>query len=66
MRTERGKNRWLKQVSNTNEAADPVQKFKTAISDLSDVIVDIKNFRSDRKEGFIEIDATKLKKELID
>ena len=66
MKTERGKNRWLKQVQTSNFDQDPVQKYKAAIDQLDDVITDIKNEMQFKKEGFIEIDATLLKAELME
>ena len=66
MKTDRGKNRFLKQVQKDNQKDDPVQRYKSAIDHLEEVLQDIKNEPSTKNEGFIEIDATKLKSELID
>lgn len=66
MKTERGKNRWLKQVQVSSFDQDPVQKYKVAIDQLEEVVTDIKNESSIKKEGFIEIDASSLKADLME
>lgn len=65
LRTDRGKKRLIKTVTNT-QSDDTVSKYKSHIDQLDEVLTDIRNELSVKKEGFIEIDATKLKADLIE
>ena len=59
-RTERGKARLFKQ-DRDNYDENPVIAYKTAIEELNEYIMDIKNQQAQKSEQFISIEFNKLK-----
>lgn len=60
MRTDRGKNRYMK-ASSEKIDVDPVQIFKNSIEQLQELMLDIKQKEHQKDEQFINLDSSKLR-----
>lgn len=65
IRSDRGRKRILLGSKDALDP-DPVQKYKDSIENLNDTLNDIKNKSSQKAEGFIILDSTKLKASLLE
>ena len=65
LRTERGKNRFLK-VSLDAPENDSVGRYKQGIENLKDIVDDVRLKAVQKNEQFIILDSSKMKNDLID